>query len=69
MYDVRVVGAAYGSRGDVEPMVGLAPAAREPGAGAGRCAPPDEAVRTDGAAVAAARKPYDLVDGEPEVAA
>jgi vancomycin aglycone glucosyltransferase len=39
---VRVLLTAWGSRGDVEPLVGLAVALRELGAEARVCAPPDE---------------------------
>jgi vancomycin aglycone glucosyltransferase len=39
---VRVVLSTYGSRGDVEPMVGLAVRLRELGAEVRVCAPPDE---------------------------
>ncbi len=40
--DVRVLLTTWGSRGDVEPLVGLAVALRELGAEALLCAPPDE---------------------------
>src|SRR4051812_27803440 len=39
---MRVLLASYGSRGDVEPLVGLAVALRELGAQARVCVPPDE---------------------------
>jgi vancomycin aglycone glucosyltransferase len=42
---VRVLLSTYGGRGDVEPLVGLAVALRELGAGAVVCAPPDWAER------------------------
>ena len=38
---MRVSLSTYGSRGDVEPMVGLAVALRALGAGVRVCAPPD----------------------------
>ena len=38
---MRVLLSAYGSRGDVEPMVGLAVGLRELGAEVRVCAPPD----------------------------
>ena len=60
---MRVLLSTYGSRGDVEPMVGLAVRLRALGAEVRVCAPPDEAfaerlaevgtIRTDGATVAA----------------
>ena len=40
--EVRVLLTTWGSRGDVEPLVGLAVALRELGAEARVCAPPDE---------------------------
>ncbi|SNY79629.1 UDP:flavonoid glycosyltransferase YjiC, YdhE family [Nocardia amikacinitolerans] len=40
--EVRVVLSTFGSRGDVEPLVGLAVRLRELGAGVRVCAPPDE---------------------------
>ncbi len=40
--DMRVVLSTYGSRGDVEPLVGLAVRLREQGAEVRVCAPPDE---------------------------
>ncbi|RJQ74970.1 glycosyltransferase [Pseudonocardiaceae bacterium YIM PH 21723] len=40
---MRVLLSSYGSRGDVEPLVGLAPRLRELGAEVRVCAPPDEA--------------------------
>src|SRR5689334_4698046 len=39
---VRVLLSTWGSRGDVEPLAGLAVALRELGAEARVCAPPDE---------------------------
>ncbi|MGW7431008.1 glycosyltransferase [Streptomyces sp. NPDC054861] len=42
MHDVRVLLSTYGSRGDVEPLVGLAVRLREHGAEVRVCAPPDE---------------------------
>ncbi|GAA2716457.1 MULTISPECIES: glycosyltransferase [Streptomyces] len=45
---MRVLLVAYGSRGDVEPMVGLAVSLRELGAEAQVCAPPDFAELLDG---------------------
>ncbi|MEW2624553.1 glycosyltransferase [Streptomyces sp. NPDC048106] len=39
---MRVLLSTYGSRGDVEPLVGLAVRLRERGAGVRVCAPPDE---------------------------
>ncbi|HET6285462.1 MAG TPA: glycosyltransferase, partial [Amycolatopsis sp.] len=39
---MRVLLTTWGSRGDVEPVVGLAVALRELGAEARVCAPPDE---------------------------
>ncbi|MER6358072.1 glycosyltransferase, partial [Streptomyces sp. NPDC001634] len=39
---MRVLLSTYGSRGDVEPVVGLAVALRALGAEARVCAPPDE---------------------------
>jgi vancomycin aglycone glucosyltransferase len=41
-YEVRVVLSAWGSRGDVEPLAGLAVRLRELGAEVRVCAPPDE---------------------------
>jgi vancomycin aglycone glucosyltransferase len=38
---MRVSSTTYGSRGDVEPMVGLAVPSRALGAGVRVCAPPD----------------------------
>jgi vancomycin aglycone glucosyltransferase len=38
---MRVLLSTYGSRGDVEPMVGLAVQSRALGAEVRRCAPPD----------------------------
>ena len=38
---MRVLRSTYGSRGDDEPMVGLAVRLRAPGAEAWGCAPPD----------------------------
>jgi vancomycin aglycone glucosyltransferase len=40
--EVRVLLSTYGSRGDVEPLAGLAVALRELGAQVRVCAPPDE---------------------------
>ncbi|MEC3978254.1 glycosyltransferase [Amycolatopsis sp. H20-H5] len=48
---MRVVLSTYGSRGDVEPVVGLAVRLRELGAEARVCAPPDFAERLAGAGV------------------
>ncbi len=42
---MRVLLSTYGSRGDVEPMVGLAVRLRAPGAEVRVCAPPDCAER------------------------
>jgi vancomycin aglycone glucosyltransferase len=42
---MRVLFSTYGSRGDVEPMVGLVVQSRALGAEARVCAPPDCAVR------------------------
>ncbi|WP_251091780.1 glycosyltransferase [Streptomyces sp. Caat 7-52] len=42
MYEVRVLLSTYGSRGDVEPLAGLAARLRELGAEVRVCAPPDE---------------------------
>jgi UDP:flavonoid glycosyltransferase YjiC (YdhE family) len=58
---MRVLLSTYGSRGDVEPMVGLAVRLWALGAEERVCAPPDcaerlaevGAIRTDGATVAA----------------
>src|SRR5690348_18370148 len=43
--EVRVLLSTYGSRGDVEPLVGLAVQLRELGAEVRMCAPPDCAER------------------------
>ncbi|MET7621997.1 glycosyltransferase [Streptomyces sp. NPDC005408] len=48
---MRVLLVAYGSRGDVEPMVGLAVQLRELGAEVRVCAPPDFAELLDGVGV------------------
>ena len=48
---MRVLLSTYGSRGDVEPMVGLAVRLRELGAEVRVCAPPDFAELLDGAGV------------------
>ncbi|MER7466671.1 glycosyltransferase [Streptomyces sp. NPDC097981] len=45
---MRVLLVAYGSRGDIEPMVGLALQLRALGAGVQMCAPPDFAELLDG---------------------
>src|SRR2546430_1887686 len=42
IHDVRVVLSTWGSRGDVEPLAGLAVRLREFGAEVQVCAPPDE---------------------------
>src|SRR5262249_10586382 len=41
-HEMRVLLSTYGSRGDVEPLVGLAAGLRELGAEVRVCAPPDE---------------------------
>ncbi|MDX6349319.1 MAG: vancomycin aglycone glucosyltransferase, partial [Streptomyces sp.] len=48
---MRVLLSAYGSRGDVEPMVGLAVRLRALGAEVRVCAPPDFAELLDGVGV------------------
>lgn len=60
---VRVLLSTYDSRGDVEPLVGLAVRVREPGGTRARATAVGGTIRTDGTTVAA--KPLlDTISGE-----